>query len=273
MKKWINKYWIWIIIALLLVVGGPILINELYKTEKGYRTLWGASEVLSYYGMIIAAIGGAIGVFLSIKYSQKQYLDDTKKRVLPYLFVTRLNRYIHYNIFGMNSETPNQQEDNGYKEYKIDNIYYILTEKKIESVADLTPEQRTILEQDGKIWEDHGSSKTLVQKEYISMPFEIENIGNGAAIELRIGFNKIKDDKKYIFPISLKPGNSIYLHIFSCEPYEKIKGEYILEFYYTDIFGNCYQQEYPVEIGMDEKHEFVSSIDLSGTQKENIEIP
>ncbi len=71
---------IWIVVAvfvlLLLTVGGPILINELYKKNSGYMTIWGAADVLSYYGMIIAALGGVAGVYLTVYVSTKHYRED-----------------------------------------------------------------------------------------------------------------------------------------------------------------------------------------------------
>lgn len=44
-----------VILIVLLVVGVPIIINEVYKCNSGYITLWEAKDVLAYYG---AALGG-----------------------------------------------------------------------------------------------------------------------------------------------------------------------------------------------------------------------
>ena len=82
---------IWIVVAvfvlLLLTVGGPILINELYKKNSGYMTIWGAADVLSYYGMIIAAFLGVAGVYLTVYASTKQYREDARNRILPIIAV------------------------------------------------------------------------------------------------------------------------------------------------------------------------------------------
>ena len=59
-------------IALLLIVGVPIIINECYKTNSGYMTMWGAADALAYYGAIIASVGAAVGVFVSIKAATKK---------------------------------------------------------------------------------------------------------------------------------------------------------------------------------------------------------
>ena len=46
-----------IIILILIMVGFPIVINEMYKygltISKPYITTWGADEVLSYYGTVL----------------------------------------------------------------------------------------------------------------------------------------------------------------------------------------------------------------------------
>lgn len=46
-----------IILSVLVIVGAPIIINELYKIDKGYYTVWNANDVLAYTGTIISAIG------------------------------------------------------------------------------------------------------------------------------------------------------------------------------------------------------------------------
>ena len=54
------------IVVLLLIIGVPIVINELYKKNSGYMTIWSAADVLSYYGMIIAAFIGVAGVYFTV---------------------------------------------------------------------------------------------------------------------------------------------------------------------------------------------------------------
>lgn len=55
-----------IVFALLVVFISfviPIVINELYKRNDGYLTVWGGADVLSFYGAVISAIGaGILGV-------------------------------------------------------------------------------------------------------------------------------------------------------------------------------------------------------------------
>lgn len=68
--KW--RYLLIIICVTFFIIGVPIIINELYKTNKGYITLWGASELLSYYGTILGAIATIIAVFFTIRFTKKQ---------------------------------------------------------------------------------------------------------------------------------------------------------------------------------------------------------
>ena len=71
-----------LVVLSLLTIGIPLLINECYKAG-GYITRWEAADVLVYYGTIIAAIIGIVGVYLTVHISNKNYRDDARSRVLP----------------------------------------------------------------------------------------------------------------------------------------------------------------------------------------------
>lgn len=78
-------------IALLLIVGVPIIINECYKTNSGYMTIWGAADMLSYYGAIIAASIGVIGVYFTVYMANINYREDARNRMLPYIAIDVIN--------------------------------------------------------------------------------------------------------------------------------------------------------------------------------------
>lgn len=61
-KKIIYGIFIFIILVFLI----PILINEFYLPNKGYLTVWNGADVLSFYGAVLAALGGIVGVFLQL---------------------------------------------------------------------------------------------------------------------------------------------------------------------------------------------------------------
>lgn len=67
------KYLVLSLLAgLFLIFGIPILINELYKLDAGYFTLWGASDVLSYYASILQGLLTFVTLYLTIVFTRKQ---------------------------------------------------------------------------------------------------------------------------------------------------------------------------------------------------------
>ncbi len=83
-----------------------------------------------------------------------------------------------------------------------------------------------------------------------------------------MGFNsQDTDSQKFTYPLSLKPGQTFYLHIFSELKYEEIDKQYMLGFYYEDIYGNGYCQQFPVSFGKDENNREWKSVDLVGKQE------
>ena len=70
MKK--ERKFIWLCVGFaLIVVLAPIIINELYKLNKGYLTLWGASEMLSYIATIISAVATVYVSWIAITQNKK----------------------------------------------------------------------------------------------------------------------------------------------------------------------------------------------------------
>jgi len=64
MGDWIKKHRVIVailvaILSLLAVIVVPLIINESYKSNEGYITVWGGSDVLSYFGAVVGA-GGTI---------------------------------------------------------------------------------------------------------------------------------------------------------------------------------------------------------------------
>lgn len=239
----------------------PIGINLAFKYNSGIVFLqaeWCASDALGFYGGLLAAGLGIYGVFLSIQYAQKNYRDDLKNQVLPYIVVTQLRGISRYNAFAdglslinkaESTERSQRQIDEGlplYEECKITRIYYVIAENEITNYIDLPQKYRPILEKQGSEWEAKTTGGYILQKRpYLSFPVEIENVGNGTAVYVRLGFNKNEDIPKYLPPIQLKPGETFYIHIFSALPLESIYGEYTLSIIYQDIYHNRYEQSFP----------------------------
>ena len=77
MKKSWTKWILIAVIALVLVAGVPIIINECYKTNSGYMTILGAADVLSYYGTILGALVTVATVVVTILFTYKQIQRDS----------------------------------------------------------------------------------------------------------------------------------------------------------------------------------------------------
>ncbi|MCD8356111.1 MAG: hypothetical protein LUE11_06030 [Clostridia bacterium] len=65
-----------VLIFVFLIFGVPILINECYKANIGYITLWGAADVLSYYGTLLGAAVAIFTLAVTIIFSRKQIIYE-----------------------------------------------------------------------------------------------------------------------------------------------------------------------------------------------------
>lgn len=63
--------------AVFLVVGIPIIINECYKANCGYITVWDGSDVLGYYGTILGSVIAVISIIVTIAFTKKQIQRDS----------------------------------------------------------------------------------------------------------------------------------------------------------------------------------------------------
>lgn len=73
----IKKYWSKkkiVFLAFVIVICGiiPIGINESYQNGEGYMTLWGAKDMLQFYGSVLGAIATVIGVYFTLDYTRYQ---------------------------------------------------------------------------------------------------------------------------------------------------------------------------------------------------------
>lgn len=280
MKDWLKKNYKIFFVVLLLIFGGPIVINILFKIKSPIWFLaaeWDASAALSYYGAIIAAFLAIYGIFITVQYSQKNYREDDRNRSLPFIVVDMLRSRSIRSIFPtmetIAKEDMHERKTEGYFEYKITDFYCILDDGNILYQSGLTDRQQNILDNCGmkSIPCEIGSASARIP--YICIPLEIENVGNGTAIRMRIGLNRKKTltkDRQYMQPRFMKPGTVLKFHIFSedCSQNSKNLGEYVLSFCYEDIYLNHYEQNFNLLIGFDKKVSRVfCSLDLSHVQK------
>lgn len=258
------------------VIIGPIIINILFKlhpTIDFFVAEWDASATLSYYGTILAAILAIFGIFITIQYSQKSYKDDVRDRSMPFIVITLLKTRSHKTLFQSSDFQGETKPVEGYQEYKVKDIYCILNNGQIEYRDGLTRAQQELLDNGGMQWISHENSRSFCVVDDICIPIEIENVGNGAAIRMRYGLNRksiSKKDRKYLPVISLKPAMPIMFHIFSedCSRNSANLGEYVLSFYYEDIYSNQYEQDFDITIEYnEEKNAPAYSVDMRHVQK------
>lgn len=231
----------------------PILIHIAFKIKSPidfFVAVWDAGDFLAFYGALVGSIATVWGVYLSIEYSRSNYQEDVKKRVLPFVVLTNLRSKPKISFFS-GANTKKVPFSSEYEEYKLQKIYYIIKDGNITAQTWLSAEQQEKIEQGGFLWQtDENGTKNVVRVDLVSIPLELENVGNGAAIQFRVGLNSNAVDEEkwqYINPMPLKVGQSLYVHIY-CDDGEKSKGNYILDLVYDDIYGNKYRQKYAITL-------------------------
>lgn len=70
-----------IMTAIFLIVGVPLIINECYKANCGYITVWDGADVLGYYGTILGAAIAVLTLVATIIFTKKQIQRDSYLRL------------------------------------------------------------------------------------------------------------------------------------------------------------------------------------------------
>lgn len=75
-----------VLLSIFLIVGVPFIINECYKLNCGYITVWNGADMLGYYGTILGAVIAVLTLVLTIVFTKKQiqresYLKDEKEKL------------------------------------------------------------------------------------------------------------------------------------------------------------------------------------------------
>ena len=253
------------IIAMITMIGvlifaGPFFINCLHATRPT-ATAWDASATLSYYGTIIAAVIAICGVYVTIQFSQKNYREDVRNQALPFIVIDVLKTKYYKQIYPADSNTVMDKEKpvDGNQEYKLNDYYCILENGTISYKSSLSKQQQELHDNGGGRWELIANGYAYRVMDYLCVPIEIENIGNGPAVKMRYGLNRKNaniHDKIYRVPITLKTSTPIILRIFSedCSKDSGNLGEYELSFFYEDLYSNRYEQQFDITIEYDEEH-------------------
>lgn len=279
MKALFAKYkWKTIIAFVIFVIIIPFAINWLFKIDAicdFFVAEWGPGDALAFYGTILASAVTIIGVYITVEQAQHNYHMDEINRVKPYLALTHYKTHVKANIFSGLGYQDTSSETQGnlveYEEYKLKNIYIIIEENGVKFTNKLSDSQQHRLQSGGFEWYDHGSGcRSLQAHPFVSIPFEAENVGNGAANNTLIAFYKKGDERRGVSVYTLKQGDTFYFHVFCDDSNIVADSEYIIEVCYQDILGNSYSQKYPVFFGSDtESNRFCTNIDLTGNQEKD----
>lgn len=274
-KPKIRWFLIGTLLAILLVVGVPIIINECYRVNTGYITVWNAADVLSYYGTIVAAGIGIVGVYLTVYIANKNYRDDARNRILPYIAINVINvRQPDQFLEGMKLEDYASMGNDPIIEDSLtgksqNHLFFVIDGTgKIRATESLREDEAENARDTEALWIRAAKDGKMYLRgsERVSMPFTIENIGNGPAKKLRVSFACAKGKRFYKTEMILRRNERFYIHIFSEKTFEEIKGEYVFNVCYEDIAGNAYSQCFPVEI-IEEDGRRYNRMDTNGVQE------
>lgn len=280
MKEFFSKYKGKLLIAFVVfIIAIPFAINGLFKLTSPWTIFaaeWDAGDVLAFYGALLASATTIVGVYISMEYAQRNYRLDEANRVKPYLALTHYKSHAKSNLFsdiiaGQEIGDKENQNQNTpvYEEYKLERVYITITETAIEFKNKLSNAQLHRLKSGGFEWVNHGEGcRSLQEHPFVSIPFEVENVGNGAATNTMVAFYKKGEKRRGVSLYTIKQGDSFYFHIF-CDDANIVKGnDYIIELLYGDVIGNYYSQKYPVVFDEDaETKRFCTTVDLSGKQE------
>lgn len=255
MKEILKKRWKFILLLVIIfIVLIPLFINFLYKTHVNifiFQSEWGAGDALGFYGCVLGGLLTVYGVFLTIQFTQKNYQEDVRNRVLPFIAADILGVKSRKILFQTTAEEINERT-NYYEEYQQDKVYYVIENGIPTKKSNLTDEQREkVITGGGKIITNSPNAYTLQPIDYINLPCVLCNAGNGAAINLRVGLNRKGNSKnEYLPPRPLNINQTFMLIIYAEGHNAENAGEYHLACYYEDILGNKYRQVFQVNISV-----------------------
>ena len=277
MKSFIAKYkWHIIAFVVIFLVAIPFLINYLFKLNCTIDILnaeWSAGEFLSFYGAILASATTIAGVYISIQYAQHNYREDEINRVKPYFALTHYRvraRIDMINSFIGNSGSTSDNTDNEsyYEEYAQSEVYVIIDYEGIHFLDKLSEEHQKLIKMCGIHLESNGKGTSFVKtSDYISMPFEAQNVGNGAAINTVLIFYEKGKERRGNTLYTKKKNDTFHVHLLCTDTSVVADKEFIMELEYGDILGNKYSQKYPIEFKRNESNGRIDRfIDMAGKQ-------
>lgn len=264
---------------LIATVFVPLCINWLYEQPapaQFFSVKWEAKDALAFYGTILASVVTIIGVFISIKQAQKTYHNDEINKVKPFFALSYYIKHYRYSpfedVFQKDiTKLDKTKNEDYYEEVRIQKVYIVIEESGIRFMDGLSKQQQACLEHLGYEWNSSDNKAWMLSRRcLLSLPFDAENIGNGAAIDTRIAFNKRGDAKHSARLYTVKKDSSFYFQIYCEDANILVNSDYEIVLKYSDTIGNSYVQKYPVSFKKEEKENqsrIIVTIDFTGKQE------
>ena len=234
-------------------VAVPIIINELYKTGEGYITVWSGADVLSYYGSILGACGGVLGVFLSIRYAQKEYKEDARQRIMPFIATDFMLDTSCYNDFVEKIKLSNVTDKNGYDHF----VITYSKEKGVQYPIYLSDKKADLLRHRGNYEiEDRETGAIVTTSKIVRfIPCVLKNVGSAVALKTSFGLYKLKDgnyeqeieQRPSSQPMVIDKGEKIYVGLFFDLDDEEALGTYKFDIMYSDTNYTRYKRSITIE--------------------------
>lgn len=267
MNEYLKKYWkqvaAFAVVGLIVI---PFLIHLAFKIPAPCNFLiakWSAGDVLGFYGVLLGAAATVGGVFLTIGYTQSKYREDIRNQSLPYIALTVMEIDGRFSFWDVAEEAKKEEEkknnhNSSFREYTLDEVFYVISKGKPVAYKHLTADQENCVRHFGTTIENTADGVEIsISKRLVYMSLEIENVGRGAALEMRMGLNSSsieKNQQKFLKPIAFKVGQKMIVHVYAENPDDSNVGEYDLILNYKDLFNNTYEQHFSVGIGKDQKY-------------------
>lgn len=105
-----KKWWFYLIVIFFVaffVVGVPLIINEVYKVNSGYLTLWDAADVLSFYAVILSGLITIGALIVTIYYSKK----DIERQIKFYRSQVKTPFFVIADIHNVSGENRFKKSD------------------------------------------------------------------------------------------------------------------------------------------------------------------
>ncbi len=251
-----------VVYILIAVILGPLIIHILYKLQGPVWLVaeWSAGDLLQYYGMFMTALIAIGGLYLTFQDNRKGIREQSRLDQLPYFSLTTLNYQVRNPLIGPTTDKEidskgekvlkpkDNKQEYYYKEEKLKAAILAIRKGSANIETKLSEADKKLIINGGIAEQRMGPGMIgIVNEPMTYVPILLRNVGKGAAIDFRVGFNNSIDERvenpQYLSSTSINVDEEFYLGFFAVHEKNENAGEYLLEVIYKDIFNNQYTQK------------------------------